>query len=273
MLIMDGVGPGFMPIEFPENAIIIQNVVYVYGYSCDRVFDTLTLTQSELLCSWDLLVDGTLPRRNTRGRFRVLLGLRRWQSEIDVLGGDTGRFLVIFAVNVVSILKDGDLVASQRRHLVGNQSRSSSSQVSVSKDDVDFGEFSTGSFGVEYPDDGEEDTVGDSEEQEGVCSNRGSHGGQDLDDQEVEKPVAHGGDGVGLGSNGLRVQFGRIQPRERKPSGTEEGDEEVETEGGTLRRALGAGKKASESDEHGDSLSNGADQEHRSSTTSFNEEE
>lgn len=164
-------------------------------------------------------------------------------------------------------------MAGQCWHFIGDQGGSSSSQVCVRKDDVDFSQFSTSGFRVEDPDDGEEDAVGESEEQEGVCADGGGHGGQDLNDQKVEQPVAHGGDGVGLSSDGLRVQFGRVQPGKRKPSGTEKGDEEVETESGTLGRPLRAREQASESDEHGDSLTDGTDQEHGSSTASFDEDE
>lgn len=176
-------------------------------------------------------------------------------------------------MDIVSVLEDGDLVASQCWHFIRDQGRSSSSQVCVRKDDVDFGQFSSSGFRVEDPDDGEEDAVGESEEQEGVCADGGGHGGQDLNDQEVEQPVAHGGDGVGLSSDGLGVQFGRVQPRKGKPSSTEEGDEEVETESSTLGRSLRARKQAPESDEHGDSLTDGTDQEHGSSTASFDEDE
>lgn len=226
------------------------------------------------LCPSDLfIVDGAFPGRNSCRRFRIDLGLRRRKCKVNVILVHACRLCVFVAVNVVSVLQDGDLVARQCGHFIGDQGRSSTSQVCVSKDDVDFGQFSTCGFRVEDPDDREEDAIREGEEQEGVGTNGGGHGRQDLNDQKVEKPIAHGGDGVGLSSNGLRVQFGGVQPGKGEPRGTEERDEEVEPKRGTLGRPLPIGQQASESDEHGDSLTDGTDQEHGSSTASFNEDE
>jgi hypothetical protein len=59
------------------------------------------------------------------------------------------------------------------------------------EDDVDCFEGSSLGLGVEEVDDGDEERVGDGEDEEGGPADRGGHSGSDLDDEEVEQPVGH----------------------------------------------------------------------------------
>lgn len=70
-----------------------------------------------------------------------------------------------------------------------------------------------------------------------------------------------------------RVEFGGVQPGQGKPSGTEEGDEQEETECASLGGVDVLGDETAESDKHGDCLTNGADQEQLAATDLFNEQE
>ena len=57
-----------------------------------------------------------------------------------------------------------------------------------SEDQINSLESSSLGLRVEDPDDGDEESVGDGEDEESSPSDGGDHGRGDLDDEEVEKP-------------------------------------------------------------------------------------
>lgn len=94
-----------------------------------------------------------------------------------------------------------------------------------------------------------------------------------MNDGKVENPVAHGTDSVGLSSDCHRIELGGVEPREGKPCGAEECDEEVKTESGTFGALGVTGEQTSESDEHGSGLTNGSPQEERTTSDLLDEQE
>jgi hypothetical protein len=84
-----------------------------------------------------------------------------------------------------------DLGIGEGRHPLGDVGRSLLLLVSGGEDDVDCFEGSSLGLGVEEVDDGDEERVGDGEDEEGGPADRGGHSGSDLDDEEVEQPVGH----------------------------------------------------------------------------------
>lgn len=57
-------------------------------------------------------------------------------------------------------------------------------------------------------------TVLNGEDEECPGTDGSGHSRKDLDDQEIEQPVAHGTDGVSLSTDRLGVELGGVQPRE-----------------------------------------------------------
>lgn len=202
----------------------------------------------------------------------TLLRVGRGQSGVGLSGVErstsgTGSLDVGGAiVDTISLSHSLDLVVGKLGQLLGDNSRSSLGDVGVGEDDIELLERSTGGFGVEEVDEGQEDQVGNTEDEESVRVDRGSHGWQDLHDQEVGQPVGHCRDSVGLSSDSHRVELGGVQPWEGQPSGTEEGDEEEETDSSALcvLRLLGCvtwSNQTAEGDEHRSRLSKGSDEE------------
>lgn len=88
----------------------------------------------------------------------------------------------------------------------------------------------------------------------------------------VPEPVGNGRGGVGLRAGLDRVDLSRVQPRQRQPCGTEERNVGKETNSGTLGSGLSVWQQASESEDHGQALSNGTDQEELAATDALNKE-
>ena len=176
-------------------------------------------------------------------------------------------------VNVVLLGHDLDLVVGQLGQLGSDECRATLAQVSVGEQHIELFETAAGGFGVEDVDERQEHDVGKGEEEEGVGADGGGHGGQHLDDQEVGDPVGHCGNGVGLGSYGHRVELGGVEPREGKPCGTEERDEQVQSERGALGSLGAACLETPECDEHGETLADCTDQEELATTHTLHEEE
>lgn len=176
-------------------------------------------------------------------------------------------------MNVVTVSHDLDLVLVELGELGGDEGRTTVGDVTVGVDYVELLERSACGLGVEEVDEGEEDDVRHGEEEEGPAVDRGGHGGEDLDDKEVGEPVGHGRDSVGLGTSRHRVELGGVEPRKGEPGGTEERDEEVQTDGGTLCWADTTGKETCPGDEHGDCLADGSDKEELAATDTLDEDE
>lgn len=127
-------------------------------------------------------------------------------------------------------------------------------------------------LGIEEPENGQEGGVGASKEE--VCSPLEllHHERDDHDDQKVEEPVGAGRDGVGLCASLEGVDLSGVQPGERQPCGTEEGNVGEETESGTLGRSSSTGNQAGKGDDHGGHLTDGTDEQELAATDSLNDE-
>lgn len=153
---------------------------------------------------------------------------------------------------------------------------------------------------TEEVDDGNEDGIGDGEDQEGGPTDGSRHRRQHLDDQEVEAkrksnthqhlftrvleldrqnrrinshPVTHRRNRVGLRPHPQRVQLSGVQPGQRQPSRAEPHDVEEETERGALGGTWGSGDEACENDHHGGELTPGTGEEHSTTAETFDGEE
>lgn len=127
-------------------------------------------------------------------------------------------------------------------------------------------------LGVEKVQNREEACVGAGKEEIGSPTNLLVHDGNNHDNSKVEEPVGTGGNSVGLGTSLEGVDLGRVQPGERKPSGTERGNVGEETDSGTLGGGLGTGEQTGKGQDHGEELANGSVEEKIAATNALNEE-
>lgn len=120
-----------------------------------------------------------------------------------------------FATDAPSACLALDLRHGQRGQLVRDFDVPFLGGVCLGKDDVNLLEGATLGFRVEHPDEGDEAQVDDAEEEERAEPADGvQHGGCPHDDAEVEQPVGHRGDGVGLGTRAQGGDFSGVQPRQ-----------------------------------------------------------
>lgn len=155
------------------------------------------------------------------------------------------------------------------RHRLGDLDVPSVLGVSNGEHDINLLERSSSGLGVEDVNEGNETDVEDTEDEESVGVDGGEHRGSQLDDSEVPCPVGHRGDSVGVGSSSERVDLSGVQPRKLEPSRSEGEEVEEDTEDSSVGGGGGTRKKRSEDDQHRNSLENGSDQEHDSSTDSL----
>lgn len=83
-------------------------------------------------------------------------------------------------MDVVPLGHGVNLVVGKFGQFSGDQGRSSLGDVGMGEEYVQFLERPAGGLGVEEPDEGQKDHIGDGEDQEGVGADRGRHGRQDL---------------------------------------------------------------------------------------------
>lgn len=98
------------------------------------------------------------------------------------------------------------------------------------------------------------------------------HDGRDHHNCKVEQPVAAGGNGIGLGASLYRGEFGRIQPGQGKPGGSEAGHVEEKTEHGALFRFVAFWNQTGKCDNHGNKLDPGTVEEEVTATYLLDEE-
>lgn len=137
-----------------------------------------------------------------------------------------GSLLVRKTNTVLAGLLD-DLCLVEARQLLGGLDVTDILGVAFNKNDVDLLERAAGRLRIEKVDDGEEDGVEDGEDQvraPAAVARAAQHHRRDHDDEEVPQPVGYRRGSVGLGAGLERVDLGRVQPRQRKPGGTEESD-------------------------------------------------
>lgn len=186
-----------------------------------------------------------------------------------------GLSLLIAAIEAIFTGLVGNLVVGHTRKLLGSPDIAHLLSVTLGEDKVNLLERATRCLGVEEVDDGEEDGVHASEEGVGSPSKgTGSvnHDGCDHDNEEVPEPVGDGGGGIGLRSGLEGVDLGRVQPGEREPCGTEEGNVGEETDSGTLGSSGGTRDQGAEGQNHGETLADGTDEEELAATDTLNGE-
>lgn len=166
-----------------------------------------------------------------------------------------------------------DFGSRHLRHSRGDSDGALALDVSLREDDIELLKRATSGFRVEEVDDRDEDGVHDGEKEVGSPTDGGDHGRRDLYDQEVEDPVGGGGDSIGASTGTEGGELGRVEPREFEPGGTEEDDEDEETDGSANTSARGVGDEAAEDDDHGDTLADGSPQEHLTATSTLDEDE
>lgn len=165
-----------------------------------------------------------------------------------------------------------DLGIGQERHLLARTDIAHVLTIPLGKDEVDFLQASLARLGVEEIDDGEEGRVDDSEDEIRRPADVAQHDGRDHDDEEVEEPVRARGDGVGLGARLDRVDFGRVQPRERQPGRAEERDVGEEADGCAFGVVRTTWDQACEDEDHGQALADGPDEEELAASGAFDDE-
>ncbi len=111
----------------------------------------------------------------------------------------------------------------------------------------------------------------DGKDDVGLPGDGGKGDGSDHDDNEVEGPVARGGQSVGRSTNPQRHDLGRVQPGHTQPTDGEEGVEDEQEEGRHETRTGAAdlvqgGPVDDGQDDHGDGHAGGAEQ-HELTTT------
>jgi len=113
-----------------------------------------------------------------------------------------------------------NLSVGQEWHLLGGTDVGHLLQVSLGEDQVDFLQTALLGLGIEDVNDGQEAGVDNGEEEVRTPTNVGEHNGGDHDNEEIKEPVRDGGNGVGTTTSADGVDFGRVEPWERKPSGS-----------------------------------------------------
>ena len=174
--------------------------------------------------------------------------------------------------DAILIIHSLDLIIRQPRELFSSPDISHILNITLGEDQVDFFQAAVGSLGVKEVNDGNEASIQGCEEQISTPVNTSHHYGRDHDNREVEQPVAAGGYGIGLGAGLNRGQFGRIQPGQRKPGGSEAGHVEEETEHGPLLDLGSCWDQTGECDNHGNELDPGTVEEEVTATYLLNEE-
>lgn len=165
-----------------------------------------------------------------------------------------------------------DLLVGETGQLVGGTHVAHLFDIPLGEDQVDLFQAATGGFGVEEPDDGDEDSVPGSKEQVGTPANTVNHHRGDHDDSKVEQPVVAGRNSIGLGSGLEGRKFGGIEPGEREPGGTKDTHVEEEAKDGTLGTLCVTRNETGEDDDHGDALTDRATEEQLATTDLLNEE-
>lgn len=184
-----------------------------------------------------------------------------------------GLGLLIVTAEAVLASLVGNFVVSHARKLLGSGDIADLLSVTLGEDEINLLEGAARGLGVEEVDDGEEDGVHGGEEGVGaptVGTGSVNHDGSDHDDEEVPEPVGDGGGSVGLCAGLERVDLGGVQPGERQPGSTEEGDVGKETDSGSLGGSGGTGDQSAESQDHGSTLADGSDEEELAATDTLN---
>lgn len=166
-------------------------------------------------------------------------------------------------------------MVSHARKLLGSGDIADLLSVTLGEDEINLLEGATRGLGVEEVDDGEEDGVHASEEGVGaptVGTGSVNHDGSDHDDEEVPEPVGDGGGSVSLCAGLERVDLSGVQPGERQPGSTEEGDVGEETDSSSLGGSGGTRDQSTESENHGSTLADGSNEEEFAATDTLNGE-
>lgn len=90
--------------------------------------------------------------------------------------------------------------------------------------------------------------------------------------EEVPQPVVDGRESVSLGTSLERVDLSRVEPGQRKPCGTEEGNVGEETDGGTSSVHRVVGNKTGEDEDHGQALADSTVKEKLATSNALDEE-
>ena len=212
-------------------------------------------------------------RSRSSARKHVLLSGSVLLAALLLIVVTTGaRFLIGALIHAVLTVVARDFALVHGGKLLRGQNVALVLKIALGEDEIDLLKGATGGLRVQEVDDGEEEGVENSEEQVGVGADAIEQDGSDHHDKKVPEPVGDGGGSVGLSTGLDGVDLGGVQPGQRQPSGTEECNVGKETDGGTLGGGRSAWKQASEGEDHGQELSNGADQEELAATDTLNKE-
>jgi hypothetical protein len=125
---------------------------------------------------------------------------------------------------------------------------------------------------IEHIDNRKEESVENGEEEISTPANAVNQHRGDHYDEKVPQPVRNSRESVGLSTSLERVDLGRVQPRQRKPGGTEEGDVGEETNSSTLGGLFVTRDKTGEDQNHGQALTDGTVKEELAASDTFDEE-
>lgn len=165
-----------------------------------------------------------------------------------------------------------DLRSIEVRKLLGSGDIAHLLEVALGEDEINLLKGSPGGLRIEEIDDGEEEGVQNCEEKVCTPTDAVNEHGSDHNNEEVPAPVRDGGQGVCLGTSLQRVDLSRVQPGQREPGGTEEGDVGEETNSGTLGRVRIARDQACEDKNHGQALAYSTPEEELAASDTLNEE-
>ncbi|KAH3661398.1 hypothetical protein OGAPHI_006805 [Ogataea philodendri] len=166
-----------------------------------------------------------------------------------------------------------ELLVVQLGHSVGHNESRNTLVVGSGENDINFLKRSTSSLRVEEVDDWHVNEINDGKEQ--VASPLGlvDEDWSEHDNGKVRQPVSTGGDRCGHSSGSQCIDFRWIHPWKWQDCEGKEGNEQEETDSGTLSVVSVLLNQTSESNDESNTLTSSTDQEKRSSTQSVDKEE